>query len=161
LRVGFAVSFERRLLRDRLSFLLKLEVLTIFAGALILSILLNAHILLKAVFLGLASAMLMVVVWDRVEKAGRKLKRAVVRSVKRRGEDWFFFLPYTPSFAFTQTRFEIEAVSEDMTLVRFHDWRPWKVGEKILLLCDVRGKVLAVRDMRRPVRLEVLMKLVL
>ncbi|MEM4410714.1 MAG: hypothetical protein QXT61_03315, partial [Candidatus Caldarchaeum sp.] len=102
----------------------------------------------------------LLVVKDRLEKTGRRLKRAVVRSVKHRCNDWFFFLPMTPSFSFTANGFEVEAVSEDMTLVKFFDYRPWKVGQKLLVLSDIRGKVLAVRDMKLPVRIDVLKKLV-
>ncbi|MEM4281450.1 MAG: hypothetical protein QW470_03925 [Candidatus Caldarchaeum sp.] len=156
----FAVSFEGRLQRDRMAFILKLEVLTIFSAALAVVFLTGQDSLLKLFFTIPTSLSVLLVVKDRLEKTGRRLKRAVVRSVKHRCNDWFFFLPMTPSFSFTANGFEVEAVSEDMTLVKFFDYRPWKVGQKLLVLSDIRGKVLAVRDMKLPVRIDVLKKLV-
>lgn len=65
----------------------------------------------------------------------------------------------TPSFAFTVSGYEVEAVSEDFTVVRFFDWRPWKTGQRLLVLSDIRGKVLAVRDFASPVGLDVVRRL--
>ncbi len=155
-----AVSFEDRLVRDRMVFMLKLEILLIFFTALIIVSVTGQNIYLKMFFATLTGFSFALVIKDRLEKAGRKLRRAVVKSVKHRGNDLFFPLPMTPFFSFTANGFEVEAVSEDMVLVRFFDWKPWKIGQKLLILYDVRGKVLAVRDLRLPVKLEVLKKLV-
>ncbi|MEM1945691.1 MAG: hypothetical protein QXU87_09750 [Candidatus Caldarchaeum sp.] len=155
----FAVSFEGRLQRDRMALILKLEVLTIFSTALAVVFLTGQHFFVKLFFTIPTALSVFLVVKDRLEKTGRKLKRAVVKSVRHRGNDWFFFLPMTPSFSFTANGFEVEAVSEDMTLVKFLDCRPWKVGQKLLVLSDIKGKVLAVRDMKLPIRIDMLKKL--
>ncbi|MDW7978287.1 MAG: hypothetical protein RMH74_05740 [Candidatus Caldarchaeum sp.] len=157
--MSYAVSFEGRLRRDRMSLMLKLEILVIFSTALAVLYLTEQPQLAKLFFAALTAVSVFLVAKDRVEKAGRRLRRAVVRSVKQRGNDWFFFLPMTPSFAFTANGYEVEAVSEDMTVLRFFDWRPWRTGQKLLVLSDIRGKVLAVRDFSSPVKMEVLRKL--
>lgn len=157
--LSYAVSFEGRLRRDRMSLMLKLEILVIFSTALAVLYLTEQPQLAKLLFAALTTVSVFLVAKDRVEKAGRRLRRAVVRSVKQRGNDWFFFLPMTPSFAFTANGYEVEAVSEDMTVLRFFDWRPWRTGQKLLVLSDIRGKVLAVRDFSSPVKMEVLRKL--
>lgn len=157
--LSYAVSFEGRLRRDRMSLMLKLEILVIFSTALAVLYLTEQPQLAKLFFAALTAVSVFLVAKDRVEKAGRRLRRAVVRSVKQRGNDWFFFLPMTPSFAFTANGYEVEAVSEDMTVLRFFDWRPWRTGQKLLVLSDIRGKVLAVRDFSSPVKMEVLRKL--
>ncbi len=155
-----AVSFEGRLARDRMVFMLKLEILLVFSTALTIVFVTGQSIYVKLFFATLVGLSLALVMKDRLEKTGRKLRRDVVRSVTQRGNDWFFFLPMTPSFSFTANGFEVEAVSEDMVLVRFFDWKPWKIGQKLLVLYDMGGKVLAVRDLRLPIQLEVLKKLV-
>ncbi|MCS6769846.1 MAG: hypothetical protein NZ570_05365 [Candidatus Caldarchaeum sp.] len=157
--LSYAVSFEGRLRRDRMSLMLKLEILVIFSTALAVLYLTEQPQLAKLFFAALTAVSVFLVAKDRVEKAGRRLRRAVVRSVKQRGNDWFFFLPMTPSFAFTANGYEVEAVSEDMTVLKFFDWRPWRTGQKLLVLSDIRGKVLAVRDFSSPVKMEVLRKL--
>ncbi|MCS7138102.1 MAG: hypothetical protein NZ941_07020 [Candidatus Caldarchaeum sp.] len=157
--MSYAVSFEGRLRRDRMSLMLKLEILVIFSTALAVLYLTEQPQLAKLFFAALTAVSVFLVAKDRVEKAGRRLRRAVVRSVKQRGNDWFFFLPMTPSFAFTANGYEVEAVSEDMTVLRFFDWRPWRTGQKLLILSDIKGKVLAVRDFSSPVKMEVLRKL--
>lgn len=159
MRIPPAMSFEVRLRRDRAAWFLKLEVLGVFAGALAVSMLVGLDAVLQMVFASLAGLGVYVALADRLGRAGRRLRRAMVRSVKHVGSDLFFFLPMTPSFSYTISGFEVEAVTEDMRLVRFFDWRPWKTGQKLLVLHDVRGRVLAVRDVRSPVPLEILRKL--
>ncbi|MEM2095284.1 MAG: hypothetical protein QXX19_03295 [Candidatus Caldarchaeum sp.] len=154
-----ALSFEGRLRRDRMVFILKLEILVIFSTALAFLYLAAYDFPVMMFFTGLTAFAVFLVVKDRVEKAGRRLRRAVVRSVKHSGNDWFFFLPMTPSFTFTVSGYEVEAVSEDFTVVRFFDWRPWKTGQRLLVLSDIKGKVLAVRDFASPVRIDVVRRL--
>ncbi|MEM4343171.1 MAG: hypothetical protein QXT91_02430, partial [Candidatus Caldarchaeum sp.] len=96
-----ALSFEGRLRRDRMVFILKLEILVIFSTALAFLYLAAYDFPVMMFFTGLTAFAVFLVVKDRVEKAGRRLRRAVVRSVKHSGNDWFFFLPMTPSFTFT------------------------------------------------------------
>jgi len=158
--IPYATSFELRLRRDRSTFLLKLELLTIFTGGLVIVFLSEQGILVRMAFTFLACLGLCLVLLDRLGRAGRRLRRAVVRSVKHKGGELFFFLPMVPSFSFNISGFIVEAVTEDMRLVKFFDWRPWKIGQKLLVLHDIRGRVLAVRDLQRPVSLEVLRKLI-
>ncbi|MCS6783606.1 MAG: hypothetical protein N3H84_00345 [Candidatus Caldarchaeum sp.] len=156
---SFAVSFENRIRRDRTIFILKLEFLIIFTSAFVVLSITNQHILLKTVFAGLASATFFILLKDRLQRAGRRLRRAVVRSVRYAGPDWFFFLPVNQPFSLNPAGYEIEAVSEDFRLIRFLDWKPWKIGQQLLVLSDVSGKVLAVRDIRQPLKLELLKNL--
>lgn len=156
---AFAVSFENRARRDKLAFIIKLEFLVIFVSVLAVLFLVNQNPLLKIVFSLLASVSLLLVLKDRLQRAGRRLKRAVVRSVKCRGAEGLFFLPMGHPFTLTGMGYEIEAVSEDLRLVRFLDWRPWKVGQQLLVLLDIKGRILAVRDIRNPLRLELLKQL--
>lgn len=157
--VPFAVSFETRIRRDRLSFIIKLEFLIIIMSVLVFLFITNQHLLLKAAFSLLASVSLLIVLKDRLEKAGRRLKRAVVLAVRSRGPEWFFMFPTSHPFSFNAVGYVVEAISEDMHLIRFADWKPWKVGQKLLVLSDMSGKVLAIRDIRHPVRLELLKRL--
>jgi len=158
--IPHAMSFELRLRRDRSAFLLKLELFLVFAGGLAAVVLLEQSVWVRLVFTFLACLGVCLVLFDRLGRAGRRLRRAVVRSVKHRGGELFFFLPMVPSFSFNLSGFVVEAVTEDMKLVRFFDWRPWKIGQKLLVLHDIKGRVLAVRDIQRPVSLEVLRKLI-
>ncbi|MDJ0271155.1 MAG: hypothetical protein QXN23_06975 [Candidatus Caldarchaeum sp.] len=159
MRPTFAVSFESRLQRDKMAFLLKLELLVISAAALFALFLTNQSPWLRLLFTVLTCVALIVVLRDRLERAGRRLRRAVVRSVKSRGGEWFFFLPMSTPFSFNAEGYEVVAISEDLRVVRFIDWKPWKIGQQILILSDVKGRVLAVRDIRKPVRLELVKRL--
>lgn len=157
--VTFAVSFENLIRRDRLIFIIKLEFLVILCAVSVVLFATGQNFLLKAVFSLLTFVALLTVLRDRLRKAGRRLRRAVIRAVRVKGRETFPFIPAGHPFNLAAAGYEIEAVSEDFRLVKFLDWKPWKIGQQILVLFDVKGKVLAVRDIKHPLKVELLKKL--
>lgn len=153
-----ATSVERLLLRDRYTRILAAEML-----ALLSTLSASVHIFIgdETISLSLLVPIILVVIsWIRWETR-RKRRFMKIFQVKRVHSITLpLTLGNTTHFApLICTRFEaVEAVNESMT-VRYVDYEDRRVGEKVLLIFDGGGRVLAVAPLDRPPRLDVVSRL--
>ncbi|MEM4416579.1 MAG: hypothetical protein QXD32_00805 [Nitrososphaerota archaeon] len=152
-------SFEERVLRDHFSLVLLLEISTALAAAFVFSAVLRITFIAVAVLGSAASALLVLTLIRMWQVKSRKLALAEVKALRQVGWGGGLFLPWAPMFSLGWRGYEVEVETRDMGRLRFLDWKPHRVGDKLLLLLDRAGNVLAVNGIRQPIRLELLRKL--
>ncbi len=155
-----ALSFEERIRRDTLSAILLVETSLILAASFLATVLLRQHQALIIALGVLASVSLIILLGREASRARRRLALAEVKSVKQLGFSDILFLPWAPQFRIGGSSYEVEIWAQTIGRAVFLDWRPYKVGEKILILLDRAGNLIAVNSLSRPVWVETLKKLV-
>jgi hypothetical protein len=154
-----ALSFEERIRRDTLSTILVVETSIILAASFLAAALLRQHPALIITLGAAASASLIITLAREVARSGRRLALAEVKSIKQLGYNNTLFLPWSPMFTLAWSWYEVEVYANNAGKVFFIDWRPHRVGDRILVLVDRSGKVVAVNSLRQPVSVERLRKL--
>ncbi|MEM1944392.1 MAG: hypothetical protein QW756_04025 [Nitrososphaerota archaeon] len=157
---ALVLSFEERARRDALQLVFLTEITVILAAAFLAAALFRQHMAIT-LFLGLASSTsLAYLLLHESRRETRRLALAEVRSLRQLGYNGVFFLPWSPMFSLAWSGYEVEVITSELGKAVFIDWRPRKVGERLLILLDRSGSVLAVTGLRQPVRLDTLRKLV-
>ncbi|MCS6788505.1 MAG: hypothetical protein NZ733_04350 [Aigarchaeota archaeon] len=159
-----AVSFERLLLSDRMKRVLFAELMASTALVAVLMAAVN-RLPFEGAVVGGVVATAVAVVWARWE-AGRRLRRlttaTVVRTFLSHVRDHRHpplpFGPFIHPYVQPLRGYLVEAMTRNGP-IRYVDHEPRTEGERVLLLLDGRGRVLAASRAGDGVRLDLLLRL--
>ncbi|MCS7118332.1 MAG: hypothetical protein NZ957_06070 [Thaumarchaeota archaeon] len=159
-----AVSFERLYFTDRMKRVLFVELIASTSVVVVLMAAIN-RLSLEGAVLGAAIVTALALTWSRWETK-RRTRRLTLATVVRtffsyRREQRPPTLPLGPilyPYVAPVRGYLVEAATKE-GLIRYMDHEPRSEGERLLLLLDGRGRVLATSRVSAGVRLDLLLRL--
>jgi len=158
-RLPPALSFEGRLKYYRLMRAFTFEINAILWGATAALLFLQQH---SAIILATASMAVLATTYAvlyELRRRRRRLRMGTVSSVREIRREHGLYVPFVPFMALTFRQFEVEVTCDKDFVVRYVDCEPRRVGDRVLLLLDHVGNVLAVNPLNRLISLDMLKKL--
>ncbi len=152
------LSFEEIVKNDRLVRVFLIEVNVILWGVTLALLFLEHEPLLIAIVLATASAFTFLMFRIENRRRRRRLVMGIVvesREMKYRTD---LRIPYAPTASLIYRIYDVNILCDDKTNVRYFDKRRREIGERVLVLLDHQGRLLAVSAKDKPVSLDILRK---